>query len=126
MLGLPNKFVLSTVVLLAAFLTLFFGANASSPENSAFYVLSNGADTCGDFVSGRSNRILDLEWILGYLSRVNSRSPLGNRFIGKSLSDSSTLNVWLEHYCQAHALDIMPSAAESLRFEIERRERQMP
>lgn len=91
--------------------------------DSTFLVLSNGQESCGQYLSSDwQEQVIDSIWILGYISGVNSRAPGGDRLVGRSFTDGPTVIMWLRNYCQSHALDLLPSAAEALRAEFSKRE----
>jgi hypothetical protein len=42
--------------------------------------------------------------------------------IGTSFRDNAAVVAWVQQYCRAHALDLMPTVAEALRREFAKRE----
>jgi hypothetical protein len=104
-------------------ITVLIAADPATAQPYGYEYLSNGQDSCGEFVAGGSLRQqVDVEWILGFISGVNSRGAIGDRMVGRSIRDIDAIAAWVQHYCQSHALDIMPTVAEALRNELARRE----
>jgi hypothetical protein len=89
-----------------------------------FLFLSNGQDSCGEFLAGSpEHQQIDVEWILGYISGVDSRGATpSERPVGSSFGDGAAVAAWVQEYCRSHALDYIPQAAEALRNEFARRE----
>ena len=89
-----------------------------------FSVLSNGQDSCGEFLAGNpQHQQLDLVWILGFISGANSRGATASeREVGSSLRDPFAVQAWVQQYCRTHAFDYLPQAAEALRNEFAKRE----
>src|SRR5215472_7811149 len=88
-----------------------------------FEVLSEGASTCGEYISEPGKQVIRMEWVLGYISGANSRSPPGEVSAGSSFQMPATVLGWLQSYCTSHPLDPMVSAAEVLRSDFLARER---
>jgi hypothetical protein len=98
-------------------------AQAPPPAYQLFWILSNGQDSCGEFLAGNPQRHqLDIEWILGYIGGINSRAAPADRMVGQSVRDIAAIGAWVQQYCQSHPLDPIPGAAEALRAELGRRE----
>jgi hypothetical protein len=113
----------STVI--AGCCTLPANAQISHPtDNEPFEILSND-DSCVEFLAaGPEHQLLDVEWILGYISGANSRGRTkDDRAVGTSLIDNPGVTAWVQKYCRQHDLDPMPAAAEAFRDELARRER---
>ncbi len=86
-------------------------------------ILSNGQDSCGEFLAGgMQHQEVDIEWILEFISGVNSMSPAGDRMVGRSIRDIEAVTAWVQQYCRSHPLDYMPNAAGALRVELSKRE----
>ena len=87
-------------------------------------VLSNGQDSCGEFLAGNpQHQQLDLVWILGFISGANSRGATASeREVGSSYRDPFAVQAWVQQYCRTHAFDYLPQAAEALRNEFAKRE----
>ena len=74
--------------------------------------------------NAQSTQASDTEWVLGYISGVNLNAPAGTRSAGHSFHKPEDATAWLQNYCRAHALDYLVKAADELRAEFLRRERQ--
>jgi hypothetical protein len=62
-----------------------FLASSGFAQPAAYEVLSNGMDSCGEYLTGSpQHRQLDLAWRVGFIGGVNSRG---------ALSDSSLVKV---------------------------------
>jgi hypothetical protein len=109
----------------------FVLAGACAPPASAqlthgpFLFLSNGQDSCGEFLAGSPQRQqLDIAWILGFISGADSRgATVSERVVGSSFRDVEAVQAWVQQYCRTHAFDYLPQAAEALRNEFAKRER---
>ena len=99
-------------------------ASAQISRPAAGMILSNGQDSCGEFLAGDQwHQQIDVEWILGYISGVNTRGQTENdRLVGTSFRDGAAVAAWVQQYCRSHALDVMPTVAEALRTEFAKRE----
>jgi hypothetical protein len=89
-------------------------------------LLSNGQDSCGEFLEGTPHyQLLDVEWILGFISGTDSRAATASeRMVGSSFRDGEAVRAWVQQYCQTHASEYLPGAAEALRTEFAKREEQ--
>ena len=100
-------------------------AQISHPApNAMFEILSNGQDSCGEFLAGgQSHQVLDAMWILGYITGADSRGvTVSDRAVGTSFRDGGGVIAWLQQCCRQHGLNVMVAAAEALRDEFARRE----
>lgn len=113
--------VLKIVTVAHAVVLLFAISAAAQP--AMFDILSNGQDSCGEFLAGGTqHQEVDIEWILGFISGVNAMSPAGERMVGRSIRDIEAVTAWVQEYCRSHPLDYMPNAAGTLRVELSKRE----
>jgi hypothetical protein len=111
----PHAVLASAVVLSAA--------SAASAEQLPFMMLSNGQDSCGEFLAGDHERqMIDIEWILGFISGVNFMSAPGERAAGKNLPHTDALRAWVQNYCGSRAFELIPTVALALRAELIRRQ----
>jgi hypothetical protein len=87
-------------------------------------VLSNGLDSCGEFLAGDpQHQQMDVVWVLGYITGADSRGQSENdRNVGSSFRDPQGVAAWVQQYCREHGLDLMPKVAEALRNEFAKRE----
>jgi hypothetical protein len=117
-MGRPKSFV---VVLATCFLPTL--AVALDVSRAPFRTLSEGATTCGEFVSQPWMQSARMEWVLGYISGRNREaiSP-HERNIGSSFQEPATVIAWLQNYCQVHTLDRLLNAADQLRDDFQRHE----
>jgi hypothetical protein len=111
-------------------LSLFFVAistKADAQDTAArrqiILILSEGMSTCGEYIAEPWKQSIRMEWVLGYISGANSRSPPGEASAGSSFQMPATVLGWLQSYCTSHPLDVMASAAEALRRDFLSRER---
>jgi hypothetical protein len=103
-------------------LILCFCAEPAAAQQE-FFVLSNGQDSCGEFLAGDHERqMLDLEWILGFISGQNSRGEGPDRSVGRNLPHTDALLAWIKNHCRSHALDALPGIAWALRADLFRRQ----
>lgn len=119
----PIKLRLLTLAnaLLAA--TVVCCSTTSAIAQAPFMVLSNGQDSCGQFLAANdAKKMIDVEWILGFLSGQNSLAQGNSRMVGRSVHDIQAIAAWMQEFCRSHALDYMPAAAEALRTELSERE----
>jgi hypothetical protein len=93
----------------------------SAPVDIA--VLSEGASTCGEYMQEPEKQEIRMEWVLGYITGVNSRAPSPESIVGSSFQMPATVIGWLRSYCSYHPLDIMAAAAEALRRDFLNHER---
>jgi len=98
-------------------------AVARDVSQAPFRTLSEGATTCGEFVSQPWMQSARMEWVLGYISGRNREaiSP-HERNIGSSFQEPATVIAWLQNYCQVHTLDRLLNAADQLRDDFQRHE----
>ena len=108
----PARF--ASVPTLMATILLPYAAHAFDVNRDRFYVLSEGATTCGEFVAQPQMQTIRMEWVLGYISGRNreAASPR-DRLIGHSFERTDTVLGWLQSYCQAHSLDYLLNAADA-------------
>lgn len=118
--------VVAAIVLIGV-CTLPANAQQAPPwgPNAPFMLLSNGQDSCGEFLEGTPQyQLLDVEWILGFISGTDSRATASERMVGSSFRDGEAVRAWVQQYCQTHASDYLPGAAEALRTEFAKQEAQ--
>jgi hypothetical protein len=107
----------------ANFLAAYIWAVSADAQPTLYEILSNGQDSCGEFLMGdMSRQMIDVEWMLGFISGVNSRASAGDRMVGQSVRDIEAIPAWVQQYCRSHPLNYMPGAAEALRSELSKRE----
>jgi hypothetical protein len=97
-------------------------AEAADTRDTPYFLLSEGSTTCGEYIAQPELKAARLEWVLGYISGRNRESRGAERMAGTTLKMPATTVVWLEHYCPAHALDMLATAADKLRAEAWSRE----
>src|SRR5215469_13308152 len=117
----PARF--ASVPTLMATILLPYAAHAFDVNRDRFYVLSEGATTCGEFVAQPQMQTIRMEWVLGYISGRNreAASPR-DRLIGHSFERTDTVLGWLQSYCQTHSLNTLVNAADDLRADFRRHE----
>jgi hypothetical protein len=86
-------------------------------------ILSEGASTCGEYIQEPQKQAIRMEWVLGYISGVNSRTSLPESTAGSSFQMPATVIGRLQSYCSSHPLEIMATAAEALRRDFLNHER---
>jgi hypothetical protein len=115
----------STSLTALAAVTIFlpFAARALDVNREPFYILSEGATTCGEFVAQPQTQTIRMSWVLGYVSGRNreAASPR-DRLIGRSFERTDSVLGWLQSYCQAHSLDTLVNAANDLRADFQKHE----
>src|SRR5690242_11686961 len=114
----------SFLVVLAVALSAPDAARGFDVNRAPFQPVGEAATTCGEFIAQPGNmQIMRMEWVLGYISGRNreATSP-SERLIGSSVQQSDTIIAWLRNYCQTHSLDMLISAADHLRTDLQRHE----
>jgi hypothetical protein len=83
-----------------------------------------GGDSCGKWLEVRAERDTSRHgsWVLGYLAALNLWGVLGKND-ALSNTDAEAIYAWLDHYCRAHPLDSIATAAGDLARELSRRAR---
>ena len=80
----------SLLALVVAIILFPFAAHALDANREPFYILSEGATTCGEFTTEPETQTIRMEWILGYISGRNREAALPrDRLIGRSTATVS-------------------------------------
>jgi hypothetical protein len=106
------------LTIFAAFLVCISSSSGmaqDAPGPGRFVSLSDGQSTCGEFIAEPEKRAIRAEWILGFITGVNTRAIPPYREVGTSFGQVATVIGWLQSYCDLHSLDTMVTAAEALR-----------
>jgi hypothetical protein len=88
---------------------------ATQAHAQTFQVIGPGASSCGTWTADHATpnpmaKFLDEMWVLGFLAGVGDSTPL-NPLQGL---DANAVTVWVGDYCNAHPLDTILKASESL------------
>lgn len=111
------------LLVVLAVLAASTSANAFDVTDNSFLVLSEGASTCGEYISEPTFRTSRMTWVLGYISGRNRQSAsLQDRNIGTSFNKPAAVDGWLLSFCQFHSLDTLVKAADALRADFLKRE----
>ena len=88
------------------------------PTPGPVAILSEGATTCGSFITEPPRQNIRVAWVLGYITGANSRAAAPYKTVGQSFRDPDTIKGWLLSYCRSHALEKLANAAEALRHDL--------
>ena len=78
-------------------------------------IWGSGGNSCGAYVlSGQrpAERARYMQWVAGYLSAVNVRTPHVYSIVPGNNLDG--VAIWLDNYCKAHPVDILLNGIEHL------------
>lgn len=110
----------ATIVAVVALFWAVAPAISKPNASGTVAVMGAGANSCGTWTtehqapSARSTA--DDEWVLGYLTGVNSFGA-GSSNISGNIDNAGVL-AWVTNYCTSHPLDPINIAASSLVFEL--------
>ena len=80
-----------------------------------------GSQSCGVWTKTpreSANYHMQLQWVLGYLSRANDGVKQHDFF---ELTDANAIEVWVDNYCGSHPLDRIYKATDILVEELRSR-----
>lgn len=98
---------------------LFANSSAKAVDvDGRALIYSVGTESCGHFnaerKAGRDNPYLG--WLGGYLSAINRVTP--ETYDIRGGTDMDGIMLWLDKYCDSHALDTISDAVEALVLEL--------
>lgn len=100
-------------------IVLFSSLPAMAYDEKGEY-FATGASSCGEFVANRRaddyRAVRDGAWVAGYITAYNLLTPDTHSIAGTS--DLSSMLLWLDNYCQAKPLNILPEAMQALTMKL--------
>jgi hypothetical protein len=87
-----------------------------------YEIYGAGTESCGTYVTephGSGAKLLDVQWVLGYISPIGLWQSLENHKLADT--DANAMEVWVNNYCQAHPLDTLQGAVDALGLALTKR-----